>query len=47
MNDARPVAVALQEVGFTVTRVENATRPRLAAAPGRFAGRALKRVPHG
>ena len=39
VNDARAVAVALEEVGFTVTRVENATRPRLAAALGRFAGR--------
>ena len=39
VNDARTVAVALEEVGFTVTRVENATRSRLAAALGRFAGR--------
>ena len=39
VNDARTVAVALEEVGFTVTRVENATRPRLAAALGRFAAR--------
>ena len=39
VNDARAVAVALEEVGFTVTRVENATRSRLAAALGRFAAR--------
>ena len=39
VNDARTVAVALEEVGFTVTRVENASRSRLAAALGRFAGR--------
>ena len=39
VNDARTVAVALEEVDFTVTRVENATRSRLAAALGRFAGR--------
>ena len=39
VNDARTVAVALEEVGFTVTRVENTTRSRLAAALGRFAAR--------
>ena len=39
VNDARSVAAALEEVGFTVTKVENATRAQLAAALGRFAGR--------
>ena len=39
VNDARAVAAALEEVGFTVTKVENATRAQLSAALGRFVER--------
>ena len=39
VNDARAVAVALEDVGFTVTKVENATRAEMATALGRFAAR--------
>ena len=37
VNDARAVAVALADVGFTVTRVENASRARMADAIETFA----------
>ena len=37
VNDARAVAAALADVGFTVTRVENASRARMAAAIETFA----------
>ena len=37
VNDARAVAAALAEVGFAVTRVENASRARMAGAIGDFA----------
>ena len=39
VNDAQAMAEALEEVGFTVTKVENATRDKLAAALGTFAGK--------
>ena len=38
VNDARTVATALGEVGFAVTRVENANRARLTSALSSFAG---------
>ena len=38
VNDARAVASALGEVGFAVTRVENANRARLTSALSSFAG---------
>ena len=38
VNDARAVAAALDEVGFAVTRVENANRARLTSALSQFAG---------
>ena len=38
VNDARAVASALGEVGFAVTRVENADRARLTSALSAFAG---------
>ena len=38
VNDARAVASALDEVGFAVTRVENANRARLTSALSSFAG---------
>ena len=38
VNDARAVASALGEVGFAVTRVENADRARLTSALSDFAG---------
>ena len=38
VNDARAVASALGEVGFAVTRVENADRSRLTSALSSFAG---------
>ena len=38
VNDARAVASALGEVGFAVTRVENADRGRLTSALSAFAG---------
>ena len=38
VNDARAVASALGEVGFSVTRVENADRARLTSALSSFAG---------
>ena len=38
VNDASAVASALDEVGFAVTRVENANRARLTSALSPFAG---------
>ena len=38
VNDAQAVASALGEVGFAVTRVENASRSRLTSALAQFAG---------
>ena len=38
VNDARAVSVALAEVGFSVTRMEDATRLEMASAIARFAG---------
>ena len=37
VNDARAVAAALRDVGFTVTEVENASRARMASEIGTFA----------
>ena len=38
VNDARAVTQGLEEVGFTVTRIENASRRQLIAALEEFAG---------
>ena len=52
VNDARAVAAALTDVGFAVTEVVDATRPRMAAvldrfrARGRCDERARASVPH-
>ena len=37
VNDARAVAAALEDVGFTVTKVENASRARMTGVIGDFA----------
>ena len=39
VNDARAVASALEDVGFTVETLENATRSQMAGSLGRFAER--------